>query len=381
MRQTLQPKTAELSKKDIVKIPTIIKNKVLMAPGPWNGVHYTAEEIRKAYENTNWKDKDVISVILDHADKPLSVHDWVGWVRNPRMVGDNLVGDLELYDENIIIKLLKAKAKFGISPRVKGIEHNNEFRNFTFENFSIVTNPAVKKAYINLSQNKLKGGKMTEKELQEETEEGVEEEPTEVAEDTSEEETSESEEESETTEKTEELSKKKKKKYPYPYKEKKSAAKKKKYPYPEEGDEEEMSDEEYLEITTMSAWTDFVKKMKKKYPKMPFKAIAAAFKKSKKADEELEELSEEELIEKIEQLTNILRRKKKYEALEQEEKSTEERLAEIEKKVKELAQEPNPQSIVGPTETTKELASIYSAETQHHTPGVLAMTEYLKSLK
>jgi len=368
MQQTLQPKTAELSKKDFIKIPTIIKNKVLMAPGPWNGVHYTAEEIRKAYENTNWKDKDVISVILDHADKPLSVHDWVGWVRNPRLVGDNLVGDLELYDENILIKLLKAKAKFGISPRVKGIEHNDEFRNFTFENFSIVTNPAIKKAYINLSQNKLKGGKMTEKELQEETEESVEEEPTESEDATEQESANESEVKSE--EKSEELARRKNK-------EKKSAAKKK-YPYPEE--EEEMSDEEYLEITTLSAWTDFVKRMKKKYPKMPFKAIAAAFKKSKKANEELEELSEEELIEKIEQLTNILRRKKKYEKPEEDEKSAEERLAEIEKRVKELSEEPNARSI-GPTETTKELASIYSEETQHYSPGVLEMANFLKSLK
>ncbi len=361
MEQTLQPQTEELSKKDF-KIPVVIKDKVLMAPGPWNGVHYTGDEIKRAFDNTDWKDKDNVSLILDHADKPLSVHDWVGWVRNPKMIGDNLLGDLEIYDENVLIKLLKAKAKFGISPRVKGIEHNNEFRNFTFENFSIVTNPAVKKAYINLSQNKLKGGKMTEKELQENTEE-------ETTEDDNSQESAEQEAagESEDKEEIKEMRKKK---------EDDKKMKKKKYPNPEEDD---VSDEEMLEITQMSSWTDFVKKMKKKYPKMPFKSIASAFKKSSKENQELEELSEEELIEKIEALTNILRRKKKYEKPD-EEMSAEKRLSAIEEQVRRISEEPGSKSI----ESTQELSDkpiVLSKDENHHTKGVLEMASFLSKFR
>jgi len=154
MQQILLAQTNELSQKDLIEIPTILKDKVLMAPGEWNGIHYTAEEIRKAYKNTDWENKDITSIILDHADKPLSVHDWVGFVENPRLEEDLLVGDLILYDENVLVKLIQAKMKCGISPRVRGIENEEHLTDFTFENFSIVTNPAVKKAYINLSESK-----------------------------------------------------------------------------------------------------------------------------------------------------------------------------------------------------------------------------------
>jgi hypothetical protein len=256
----VSPICAELSEQDIVTIPTVIKNKILMAPGKWNDVHYSAEEIKKAFENTNWNDKDTISLILDHADKPLSVHDWVGWVRNPRLEGNNLVGDLELYDENIIIKLLKAKAKFGISPRIRGTEDKGELKDFVFENFSIVTNPAVKKAYINLSQAQIKSKQEVKKMPQESKNKEVLDEETEVAE----------EETSEEEEVTEEMASKenKKKKYPYPY------------------EPEEMSDDELLDIVSMSDWTDFVASMRKKYPKMSFKDIAKAYKEKNKIDVE-----------------------------------------------------------------------------------------------
>jgi len=361
MNQALHPVTTELSKKDVVKIPYIIKNKVLMAPGTWNDVRYTAEEIKRAYENTDWNNKDVISLILDHADKPLSVHDWVGWVKNVRLVGDNLVGDLELYDDNVIVKLVKAKAKFGISPRVKGIEHNGELRNFTFENFSIVTNPAVKKAYINLSQNKLKGGKMTEEETKEQEEEASsnETETEETKDETETKETETSEETESGQESTEELAKKKKKKkYPYPY-------------------DDELSDEELLEIVTNSAWTDFVKKMKKKYPKITFKEIAKAFKKTQKASEELEQLSDEELIEKIDQLTEILKRRTKYQAPEEEKMSeTEKKLAEEIKELKSRLDVPD--SIQ--TQSQELAANPYNKDEKHYSKGVIAMANFLNQI-
>ena len=64
----------ELSKKDI-SIPYIIRNKVLMAPGNWNDMNYSSEDIKFAFENTDWNNKDVKALILDHADKPLSLKD------------------------------------------------------------------------------------------------------------------------------------------------------------------------------------------------------------------------------------------------------------------------------------------------------------------
>lgn len=329
--QTICPEVLELTENELFSVPTTLKNKILMAPGKWNDIHYTSEEIKKAYKNTDWSDKQISSVILDHADKPLGVRDWVGFVKNPRMIGDNLVGDLELYDEEIIIKLAKAKAKFGISPRVRGLENNGQFRNFTFENFSVVTNPAVKKAYINLSQNvniKLEGGKMDK--LLKETE--TEDEELEAEEET-----------------TEEM------------------AKKKKYPYPEE----EMAEEELLSIVSNSAWTDFVAKYRKKYPKASFKEIAAAFKKGSKEMEEMENLNDMELVAKLDQITSILRRRKQYPS---EEESMESKMDKLNKELSDLKSrlnEPNSKSI-------QELSQSPSVEQQHHSNGVLAMAEFLQ---
>lgn len=335
-----------LSGKELIKIPTIIKNKVLMAPGNWNGVSYSAEEIKKAFDNTDWSDKDITSVILDHSDKPLKVSDWTGWVKNPRLDGDSLVGDLELYDEPVLIKLIQAKAKFGISPRVKGMEDEGEFKNFTFENFSIVTNPAVKKAYINLSQKELKGGKMENK-LEDSEDDKVEDDEDEdiVEEDTE-----------ETKEKKQENKCKDKKKYP---------------------PEEEMSAEEILEVTTNSDWTDFVSKMRKKYPKMPLSDIAKAFKSKSKEDSELEELNETELLSKIEKLTAILARKKKYPVPEEEMKQVKEneQIREMSEKIKEMEKrldEPDAKSIV-----SQELSDKTSLTTPHSN-GVQAYAEFLQ---
>jgi len=354
--QILQPKTMELSKKDLIKIPTIIKNKVLMAPGPWNGTHYSATEIKRAFDNTNWQDKDVTSLILDHADKPLSVHDWVGWVKNPRMTANNLIGDLEIYDESVLVKLLTGKMKCGISPRVKGMEHNEEFRNFTFENFSIVSNPAVKKAYINLSQsNNLKGGlKMTEKELQED-EESVEE--------VSAEETEEPAEEKPAEEK--ELRKNKDD-------EEKKIKKKKKYPSPDE--EEEMSDEELLEITQLSAWTDFVAKMKKKDPKMGFKAIAVAYKKKGKEMEQLEEMNEADLLKLSSDINYILRKKKK-----DDEDDEEEEMTQAEKKLLQEVKELRDRMDLPDSKTVQETKEL-SGDSKYHDSGDLAMAGFLQEI-
>ncbi|MFW5902407.1 MAG: DUF6582 domain-containing protein [archaeon] len=135
-----------------------IKDQLLMAPGVWNDVEYSAEEIKKAFEKTNWEDKRNKSVIIDHADddkRDVSVRDWVGWVKNARVEDDGRVyGDIELYDKDMINKLTKAKAKFGISPRIRGkVNEDKKIYDFSFENFSVVNTPAVKEAYINLSEN------------------------------------------------------------------------------------------------------------------------------------------------------------------------------------------------------------------------------------
>jgi hypothetical protein len=131
-------------------IPYIEKNKVLMAPGVWNDCYYSKEEIIKAFENTDWTDRYNSNLILDHVDQKFS--DWVGSVENRRLDKNTgyVYGDLYIYDPVTSIKLSRGKPKTGISPKVTGNFDDKEKRmsDFTFENFSIVINPAVKKAYM-----------------------------------------------------------------------------------------------------------------------------------------------------------------------------------------------------------------------------------------
>jgi hypothetical protein len=164
-------------------IPHVIKNKALLTPGNWNGYDFSKEAIATGFKLTDWNDKKNYELIKDHADKPLSVDAFLGYVKNAHLslIGEkdgdgldimegSLVGDLEIWDKDMIIKLAMAKAKFGVSAKVKGYEDGTSFMIQSFNNFSVVDNPACKNAYINLGE----GEKI--KKLEEEAEEDNDEE-------------------------------------------------------------------------------------------------------------------------------------------------------------------------------------------------------------
>jgi len=134
--------------KDIenIKIPYVIKDKILMSPGVWNNYYYSAESIKDAFLKTRWDNKEIRSLFLDHADK--SSREWIGEVKNPRLRGEDVVGDLVFVEKPTAQKLAYG-AKMGISPKVHGQEDENKMVSFLFDNFSVVINPAVKTAYIN----------------------------------------------------------------------------------------------------------------------------------------------------------------------------------------------------------------------------------------
>jgi hypothetical protein len=132
-----------------VKLPFVIENKILMSPGVWNGYFYSSDSISQAFLNSKWDQKEIRSLFLDHED--LNAHEWIGEVKNARMEGDDVIGDLIIVDKPTAMKLAYG-AKMGISPKVSGGEEDGKMLNFTFDNFSVVINPAVKTAYINNSQ-------------------------------------------------------------------------------------------------------------------------------------------------------------------------------------------------------------------------------------
>ena len=147
------------------KLPVIIPDRLLISPGVWNENEYTAKEISDAFGRTQWSDKQKISLWLNHDDKNTAA--FVGYVRNPRLASEGRVfGDLEIWDEKLATLLTEAMAKFGISAKIKGEEdpETGKMKNFSFENFSVVTVPACDEAYINLSKEE-KSDKLVSKYL------------------------------------------------------------------------------------------------------------------------------------------------------------------------------------------------------------------------
>ena len=138
-----------------LNLPQHFEDVLLLCPGVWNKLEYTSQEIQNAFLNTDWTDKSNTHLYLDHQDtKEFGVANWAGFVKNPRMINGELRGDLEIWDESTARYLKEAEAKFGVSATLAGLEdeEGSSMRNFHFESFSIVTNPACKPAWINLSQ-------------------------------------------------------------------------------------------------------------------------------------------------------------------------------------------------------------------------------------
>ena len=141
-----------------VKIPYVIKDKVLMSPGTWNGLFYSPKSIDMAYHKSDFDSKEIRSLFLDHEDA--NAKEWVGDITNIRIKNGHMIGDLVIIDKQTAMKLHYG-AKFGISPKLHGTEDGGRMLQFVYDNFSIVINPAVKTAYINNSE----GSKLETKDI------------------------------------------------------------------------------------------------------------------------------------------------------------------------------------------------------------------------
>ena len=299
---------------DSIKIPYLLKDMVLMAPGVWNDTVYTSESVTSAFKNTDWNDREVSSVFVDHSDK--NILTWVGKIINPRLSGDKVYGDVAIYNKDAAVNVAVGKMRCGISPKVSGQEdENKQMSDFKFLNFSIVTNPACKKAYINLSQEKeiivtnpvSKEANINLKIERRLNMEGIE--NKEVTQELS---------IDSKTEKVEEL-------------------KKQEAPKTELMKDSDVIDMlATLSVEELSEWTNFVNKYRKENPGASFKDIAAAFKGQKDMSDKLANLSDDEIVGQIEKLSAVLRKRKSSCSLEEKEKKMSQEIEKLQSTVKEL---------------------------------------------
>lgn len=132
-----------------ISLPFTVEDVTLMSPGVWNDVEYMESEIKEAYRRTNWDDEDVRSMFNEHDDE--DSRDWIGEVRNVRMEGNDMVGDVDLVTAEEARKVAYG-ARFGISPKVAGRKKNGRMRKYSYANFSLVLDPAVKTTFLNSEQ-------------------------------------------------------------------------------------------------------------------------------------------------------------------------------------------------------------------------------------
>jgi flagellar biosynthesis GTPase FlhF len=143
-----------------IKLPLVVKDVTLMSEGIWNNYFYELSEIKKSFKNTDWGFARNRRLFYDHNDR--DANDFIGSIENVRLKEDKLVGDLYIIDENAARKVLWSKSNgglIGVSAKVRGDDVSGKVKNFIFENFSVVADPAVKTAYINSQQ---KGDEMSD---------------------------------------------------------------------------------------------------------------------------------------------------------------------------------------------------------------------------
>lgn len=134
-----------------LSLPFTVEGVTLISPGTWNSKKYPEQEIRQAVNRSDFTDPDVRSLFNEHDDE--DSRDWVGEVRNPRMEGEELVGDLDIVTAEEARKLAYG-ARFGISAKVTGRDARDTMRDFRYDNFSLVLDPAVKTTFINSDNSK-----------------------------------------------------------------------------------------------------------------------------------------------------------------------------------------------------------------------------------
>lgn len=131
-----------------ISLPYVVEDVVLMSPGTWNNMTYRQDDIEQALQETDFEDPEEKNYALfaDHEDR--EIQSYIGKVKNIRMEGEDLVGDLEVVSMQTAV-LLEYGATFGVSPKVTGRSRDGEtMEEFTFENFSVVVTPAVKTTYM-----------------------------------------------------------------------------------------------------------------------------------------------------------------------------------------------------------------------------------------
>lgn len=137
-----------------VKLPYVLKHKLLISPGVHNGYTYSQEALAKIFKNTEWNN-ETLALFYDHFDmaKGGGARTWIGDIQNIQFDNGCVYGDVSIVDKQAAINL-EYGAKFGISAKVNGKSDptSRSIIDGAFGNWSLVFKPADKRAYLNSVQ-------------------------------------------------------------------------------------------------------------------------------------------------------------------------------------------------------------------------------------
>lgn len=136
-----------------IKVPHLIKNRLLFQEGTHNGLFYPGEQLK---ENLDlWDNNDLM--FAEHED---ASNAWIGLTKNPRYVEEEkaIYGDIELADKNaaqkIEYQILNKNGRMGISPTIDVDKQMIKGKMcamgpYTLKSQSIVLDPAVRTTVFN----------------------------------------------------------------------------------------------------------------------------------------------------------------------------------------------------------------------------------------
>jgi len=149
---------------ETVKIPYVLKDRLLMEQGEFNGEFYPIEAILRASSQF-----DNLPMYLGHTpDANVKIRSAVGIVKNPEMRQLGVYGDLHIFDP-ITAHMHASGVKWGLSPSMKVdpaiIEGKPTIRELELKSLDLVIDPAIKATRLN-SQKKMATEKTKEKDDQ-----------------------------------------------------------------------------------------------------------------------------------------------------------------------------------------------------------------------
>jgi hypothetical protein len=147
------PATAKSADVTNVKLPFILKRKLLINEGVHNGIFYPKEELIKAMSQ-----HDGLPIYLDHKD---AASTWMGEIHAPEWdeSQNGIVADLFIVDQQAA-RNLSFGAKFGVSATVEVNKLPSQSgpvgKDMGFRSYSLVIDPAVKETMLNENQEEEK---------------------------------------------------------------------------------------------------------------------------------------------------------------------------------------------------------------------------------